>query len=116
MPLRPPDDTGQAAVELVALLPIVAALLALAWQAVLAGEAAWEAASAARAAARAAAIGEDAERVARGRLPERLERGLRVREPHAGSVEVSVRIPQVVTGIALGRVRATGHFQPQEAR
>ena len=48
---------GQAAVELVAVLPLLAALLAGLWQAALVGEAAWSAASAARAAARAAAVG-----------------------------------------------------------
>ncbi|MDX6686296.1 MAG: hypothetical protein QOF86_2424, partial [Baekduia sp.] len=47
---RPPDpatasrplrgQAGQASVELIAVLPVVAALLALAWQAVLAGQAA----------------------------------------------------------------------------
>ena len=45
---------GQAAAELVALLPLAALLIAGAWQLALAGHAAWAADAAARAAARAA--------------------------------------------------------------
>jgi hypothetical protein len=112
---RPASDGGQAAVELVALLPLAAAVLALAWQAVLAGHAAWAATAAARAAARAEAVGGSAEQAARGHLPDGLERGLRVRARAAGAVEVSVRIPRLLRVLPLGRVAATGRFRPQEA-
>ncbi len=69
---------GQASVELVALLPLVGILVALLWQSLLAGEAVWLSGSASRAAARAEAVGADPARAARGVLPTRFERGLRV--------------------------------------
>ena len=50
-------QTGQAAVETVALLPLVVLVGALLWQAAVAGQALWLSAAAARAAARAAAVG-----------------------------------------------------------
>jgi hypothetical protein len=108
------DAAGQASVELVALLPLVAAVLALGWQAVLAGHASWAATAAARAAARAAAIGGDPSIAARTRLPESLERGLRVSRVSAGTVEVSLRVPPIVAALPLGRVHARCHFRPQE--
>jgi hypothetical protein len=60
---------GQAAAELVALLPLGALLLAGAWQLVVAGHASWSAGAAARAAARASALGADAGAAARAELP-----------------------------------------------
>lgn len=109
-------QAGQATVELVALLPLVAATLAVAWQLALAGHAKWAAAAAARAAARAEALDTDPRRAARAHLPDRLERGLRVRSRADGSVEVSLRIPTVLTGLRLGRTAATAHFESQAAR
>src|SRR4051794_4971567 len=113
-PPRLRDESGQAAVELVALLPLLAAMLALCWQAVLAGHAARAVGAAARAAARAAAVGGDPGAAARAHLPASLERGLRVSAPGSGAVELSLRIPRVLGGIDLGRVRATGRFRPQD--
>jgi hypothetical protein len=110
LPIR--AQHGQAAVETVALLPLVAVVAALLWQAVLAGQAAWLAGSAARAAARAAAIGADPARSARGVLPERLERGLEVREVEDG-VRVRVRVPAVAGRSAVGRVTATARLREQ---
>src|SRR3954471_3548096 len=43
------DESGQAAVEFVAVLPLVALVVAVLWQAVLAGQAVWSSAGAARA-------------------------------------------------------------------
>ena len=100
-----PED-GQAAVETVALLPVLLAVLGVAWQLALAGDARAAAAGAARAAARAIAAGSNAEAAARAHLPERLERGLRVRAGAAGTVRVSVRVPGIVAGVGLGRVAA----------
>jgi Flp pilus assembly protein TadG len=97
---------GQAAVETVALLPWVAAVLLVAWQFALAGDAKSSAAVAARAAARAAAVGSDPVAVARERLPARLRPGLRVRAREGGAVSVSVRIPALATPLDLGRVNA----------
>jgi hypothetical protein len=71
-------DDGQAAVELVALLPLIGLLVALMWQALLGGETVWLSGGAARAAARAVAVGADPLDAARAVLPPRLERGLRV--------------------------------------
>lgn len=105
---------GQAAAELVALLPIAALLLAGAWQLVVAGHAQWAAGSAARAAARAAAVGTDARAAARAELSTGLARGLRVRDRGSGTVEVTLRIPPVLGLPVLGHTKATAHFRPQE--
>jgi hypothetical protein len=99
-------EDGQAAVEMVALLPWIAAVLLVAWQFVLAGDARSSAAVAARAAARAVAVGDDPVAAARSRLPRRLERGLRVRAGDEGVVSVSVRVPAVAGRLQLGRVEA----------
>jgi hypothetical protein len=104
---------GQAAAELVALLPLAALLLAGAWQLVIAGHAAWAAGSAARAAARAAAVGADARAAARAELSRGLAHGLRVRHRGAGTVEVTLRIPPVLGLPVLGHTSATAHFGPQ---
>ncbi|HEX4690125.1 MAG TPA: hypothetical protein VH276_05505 [Solirubrobacteraceae bacterium] len=108
------SDSGQAAVELIAVLPVAAALLGLAWQAVLAGHAAWAATAAARAAARAAALAQDPAAVARARLGAGLAAGARVDDDHAGRVTVSVRVPSVLPGVGLGRVEAGSSFRRQD--
>jgi hypothetical protein len=106
-------EDGQATVELVALLPCVAALLAAFWQLALVGHTEWAASAAARAAARAHAVGSDPRRAARAHLPPGLEKGLRVRSTAGGDVRVAVRIP-VLPGLpGLGHARAVAHFEPQ---
>jgi pilus assembly protein CpaE len=99
---------------MVALLPLVVLVGALLWQAVVAGQALWLSGAAARAAARAAAIGGDAEAAARGALPPRLERGLRVR-PSAGGggVRVAVRIPSVLTTGSIATIESRAAFPEQ---
>jgi len=89
---------GQAAVELVAVLPVVLALLAGLWQLAVWGHASWAVAGAAGAAARSV-------------LPARLERGLRVARSGDGVV-VRVRVPSVI-GVSVGRVSARAGFAPQ---
>ncbi len=106
-------EPGQASVEFVALLPLLALVLAAAWQFVLAGDAVWHARVAARAAARAQAVGADPRAAARAHLPPRLERALRVRTGDAGDTRVSIRIPAVLGALDLGRVSATAHFEAQ---
>ena len=106
---------GQAAVELVALAPVLVVLLAVAWQAVLAGHAVWAVRVAARAAARAHAVGADPRAAARAHVSPGLERSLRVRTADGGDVTVSLRIPVLLPSVPLGRVRAEGHFEPQGA-
>src|SRR3954462_4302610 len=107
------EHDGQAAVELVALIPIVVLLAAALWQAVVAGQAMWVAGGAARAAARAGAVGGGPKDAARGALPTGLERGLRVRA-RDGRAEVRVRIPLVLVGGGLGTFSASAHFEPQD--
>lgn len=105
-------ESGQAAVELVALLPLIALVGALLLQAVLAGQALWLCQSAARAAARAQAVGANAELAARRTLPARLERGLQVRPTSGGGVRVRVEIPSVV-GADLGSLSDSARMEPQ---
>jgi hypothetical protein len=107
------DDDGQASVELIALLPVVAVLAALVWQAVLAGTAWWLCGSAARAGARARAIGADPAAAVRAVLPEELERGVVVRTDGDG-VRVRVRVPVLLgrPGV-LGAVQARARMEPQ---
>jgi hypothetical protein len=106
-------ESGQATVELVSLLPLLAVLVAALWQGVLAGQAIWLAGSAARAAARAEAIGLDASAAARGVLPETLGRGLKVRGRGDGAVDVAIAVPTVVGGGKVMTVGASARFQPQ---
>ena len=103
---------GQAAVELVAVLPLAVAVLAALWQLAVAGHAAWSAAGAAESAARAVALGHDARAAARRRLAAPLERGLRVRSDDGGLVRVTVRIPSTF-GLHVGSVSAKARFAPQ---
>jgi hypothetical protein len=113
MPSRAADESGQAAVELVAVLPIVALLALLLWQLALAGQAAWLAGAAARAAARAQAVGGSTTAAARGVLPSNLEPGLRVRAERNGAVRVTIAIPRVVGGGRLATIESRARFQPQ---
>lgn len=108
-------ERGQAAVELVALLPLAVLLAALLWQAVVAGQAVWLAGSAARAAARAEAVGGDVRDAARSVLPARLERGLVVARARDGAdgVRVAIAIPAVVGGMRLGTVSARAGLREQ---
>jgi hypothetical protein len=110
---RASEEAGQAAVELVALLPLVAILAFAAWQVVVAGHAVWLAAGAARAAARAGAVGHDPDAAARRALPGSLEQGLRVRTDHDGAVRVSVGVPLVVGRGRLLTVTGRARFAPQ---
>ena len=109
-------ERGQASVELVALLPLVAMLAALLWQAVVAGQAVWLAGSAARAAARATAVGADAAAAARRALPARLERGLVVRRLRSSDgVRVAIAVPAIAGGGRLTTVSARAQLQDQGA-
>lgn len=104
--------SGQASVELVAVLPLAAVVLAVLWQAVLAGQAAWSAAGAARAAARAQAVAGDPLAAARAAVPGSLRRGVRVR-PEADGVRVGVAVPLVLSGSPLGTIEARAALPPQ---
>jgi hypothetical protein len=104
---------GQAAVELVALLPLIALVALALWQLAVAGQAAWLAGAAARAAARAHAVSGDEAAAARGVLPPRLERGLRVRAGKDGSVEVRIGVPSVVGSGPLATIQSRARFEDQ---
>jgi pilus assembly protein CpaE len=86
-------QSGQAAVELVAVLPVVMLVAGLLWQVVLTGQGLWLCANAARVAARASVVGGDAEEAARSALPDVLEKGMRVATGDDGVVEVLLRVP-----------------------
>jgi hypothetical protein len=101
---------GQATVELLALLPALAAVAALLWQAVLAGQAVWLAQVAAGRAARAATLAPPdpaaaARRAARSALPPRLARDVRVRLD-GEVVHVRLGVPAAVGGRPVADVRA----------
>jgi hypothetical protein len=114
MPLALRSCRGQATVELVALLPLLAVLVGLLWQAAIAGQAVWLAGSAARAAARAAAVGADARAAARRVLPGALKRGLVVRRLDSGEgVRVAVAVPALVGGGRLMTVSVSALLQDQ---
>jgi hypothetical protein len=104
---------GQASVELVALLPLAGLLCALLWQALLAGETVWLSGVAARAAARAVAVGADPVAAARGVVPARLARGLRVSREGDGSVVLVLRVPAAVGGGTLASVTTRAAFEAQ---
>jgi hypothetical protein len=90
---RADSESGQAAVETVALVPLLLLAAAVAWQLVLTGHTLWLSAHAARAAARAELVGRSPERAARSALPRSLERGLSVQRVDGGGVRVRVRLP-----------------------
>ena len=90
-------EDGQAAAELVAVVPILLFIVLALAQLAVAGYALWSAGDAARAGARAAHVGGDAERAARSALPGWLERGAEVEA--AGPVEVRVRAPALLPGV-----------------
>jgi hypothetical protein len=90
------QESGQASVETVAMLPLVLLAAAVAWQLVLSGQTLWLTAGAARAAARAELVGESPERAARSALPRSLERDLTVKRVAGGAVRVKLRLPLVL--------------------
>ncbi len=98
------DERGQASVELVALLPLLAGLVLACWQGVVAGESWWLAATSARAAARADVIGSDPQAAARSALPQRLRGRLRVVRGADGRLVVRMRVPAVVGTTSLWTV------------
>jgi hypothetical protein len=89
-------QAGQASVELVAIVPVVLLVGAVAWQLALAGHTAWLTAHAARAAARADAVGKGPVEAARSALPRSLEDDIEVKRLKPGGVRVSVKVPLLI--------------------
>ena len=112
MPRSPASEAGQASVELVALLPLVAVLGAVLWQGVVAGQAAWASGTAARAAARAAAVGGDPRAAARATLPAGL-RGVARVSTRDGGVVVRLGVPSVVGPGRLATITTAAAFPAQ---
>ncbi len=106
-------ERGQATVEAVATLPFVVLVVLVVWQLAVAGQALWLSGAARRAAARAQALGRDPASGARGTLPPRLERGLRVTAGSDGAVRVAIAVPAVIGRWRLGSVDARARFEPQ---
>ena len=107
-------EHGQAAVELVALLPLIAALGAVLWQGAIVGQALWLAGTAARAAARADAVGADPPDAARRVVPDYLERGLVVRRGRDDdAVRVAIAVPSVLGNGRVTTVSARARLQDQ---
>ncbi len=102
-------EAGQAAVEFVALLPVLVLVALAMGQGAVAGYAAWSAAGAARVAARAEALGAGPGEAARAELPAFLDRGSRIRVASRagkapGRVTVRLKVPSVVPGLRFGSV------------
>jgi hypothetical protein len=87
---------------------VLAALVMIAAQTVVAGWAVWSAGNAARAGARAAVVGSDTEAAARRALPGVLRGGAVIKD--ADGVRVQVRIPGLVPGIELPSVAAASRL------
>ena len=100
------ETSGQATVELVALLPLIAALAVGAWQAVVVGQSWWLAGIAARAAARAQIVGGDPSRAARAALPRGARERLVVSRRTSGGLTLRLAVPAVVGGLRLGSATA----------
>ena len=109
---RSGEQGGQAAAELLAILPILLGALFVLGQLAVAGYAMWSAGDAARAGARAAHVGGDAEDAALSALPFWLEDGARV-DASGGPIEVGVGAPALLPGLPEIPVRAAAGLDPQ---
>ena len=105
--MRGGGEQGQASVELVALLPLLAGLVLAVWQLVLAGQASALAGTAARAGARAAGVGADPALAARAALPHGWARRVELQQSASGALTVRIAVPSVVGGVTPFRVSAT---------
>jgi len=95
--------SGQASVELVAVLPALAVCLVIAAQTVVVGWALWSAGNAARAGARAEE-GSDPESAARRALPTPLRGDAEIRD--GDGIRVKVRIPALIPGTSMPSITA----------
>ena len=105
--MRGSGEHGQASVELVALLPVLAGLVLAAWQLALAGQASALAGTAARAGARAAAVGGSPIDAARAAVPPGWARRVQLERSQSGELTVRIAVPAVVGGVTPFQVSAT---------
>ena len=90
-------EEGQAAVELVAVLPALCLVLLVALQLAVVGYGLWTSANAARAGARAAYVGGEARKAARSAVPVAFRPGSRVHRAR-GAVRVALDVPSLLPG------------------
>ena len=103
-------ESGQASVELVAILPALVVCVLIAAHGLAAGWALWSAAGAARAGARAEHVGGDGEAAARRALPGALRQGARVSSEDG--LRVEVRAPALLPGGEGLRLGAASRLDP----
>lgn len=110
---EPPPGTsaGQASVEFVALLPLLALLLLALVQATLAGYVAWSAGTAAHAGARAAAVGRDPAAAVRRAAPIGGARATLRRD--GDTLHVRLPVPSVLPTVAMGTVAGVARLEAQ---
>jgi Flp pilus assembly pilin Flp len=104
-------ESGQASVELVAVLPALLLCALIAVQLAIVGYGLWSSATAARAGARAAYVNGDAERAARSAVPGALRRDAEVRDGR--HVAVALASPSLVPGVDAPSARARTILDPE---
>jgi pilus assembly protein CpaE len=109
---RTSSQSGQASVELVAIIPAFVVCVLIAGHALAAGWALWSAAGAARAGARAEHVGGDGEAVARRALPGALRSGAEVQSGDV--VRVEVRAPALLPGGQGPALSASASLDPAD--
>lgn len=108
----PKDERGQASVDLVAVLPALLLVAAIAIQLGITGWSLWSATEAARAGARAQLVGADAAEAARAALPGVLREGAAVAVADSGLVDVEVTAPVLVPGVQGFAVSGSAGLDP----
>ncbi len=106
-------EEGQAAVELVAVLPALLLVLLVALQLAVVGYGLWTSANAARAGARAAYVDGQAREAARSAVPVALRRSSRVQEGQR-TLRVSLEVPSLLPGASRFPVEARARLDPGE--
>ena len=108
---RATERSGQASVELVAILPALVVCVLIAGHAVAAGWALWSAANAARAGARADLVGRDPVEAARRALPASMRPGATVSGEER--TRVTVRVPALLPGARPGKLSASASLDAE---
>lgn len=106
-------ESGQASVELLAVLPALVVCVMIAAAALPAGWALWSAANAARAGARAEHVGQDGEAVARRALPGGLRRDASARRaPDGDGVRIAIPVPALFPSAGPVPVEVSARLDP----